>query len=121
MAVQTPETQRADYPAPSTASDKAAVGADAAAERDKFAPINRAMYIGMGAGAGIMFASFAGFFLVSYQAFWIYAAMAGLGLAAATWVVCLVLMLCRGGWQILMNPPARSDTPAAKDAAQSGR
>ena len=119
MAVQTPETQRADHPAPATASDKAAVGAKA--ERDRFASINRAMYAGMGAGAGIMFASFAGFFLVSYQVFWIYAAMAGLGLAAATWVVCLVLMLCRGGWQILMNPPARSGTPAAKDAAQSGR
>ena len=120
MAVQTPETQRAD-PAPAAASDKATVGADAGAERDKFAPINRAMYAGMGAGAGIVFASFAGFFLVSYQVFWIYAALAGLGLAALTWVVCLVLMLCRGGWQILMSPPAKSDKPAAKDAAQSGR
>ena len=119
MAVQTPETQRADHQAPSTASDNAAVGA--AVERDRFAPITRAMYIGMGAGAGIMFASFAGFFLVSYQAFWVYAALAGFIIVAATWWVCLVLMLCRGGWQILMSPPAGSDRPVAKDETQSGR
>ena len=116
MAVQTPETQRAD-PAPATAP----VGADVAAERDKFVPITRAMYVGMGAGAVIMFASFAGFFLVSYQAFWVYAALAGFIIVAATWWVCFVLMLCRGGWQILMSPPARSDRPVAKDETQSGR
>ena len=119
MAIRTPETQRADHPAP--AMDSASATSGAVVERDRIAPITRAMYIGMGAGAGIMFASFAGFFLVSYQAFWIYAAMAGLGITAATWVVCLVLMLCRGGWQMLMSPPARSGTPTAKDAAQSGR
>ena len=114
MAVQTPETQRAN-PAP------AAVGVDAAVERDKFAPITRAMYIGMGTGAGIALASFAGFFLVSYQAFWIYAAAAGYCLVALTWLVCLALMLRRGGWDLLMSPPAKSDMPAAKDAVQSGR
>ena len=116
MAIQTPETQRAN---PAPAADSAPVGA--AAERAKFAPITRAMYIGMSAGAGIMLASFAGFFLVSYQAFWIYAATAGIGLMWATWVVCLALMLWRGGWAILMSPPAKSDRPVAKDAAQSGQ
>ena len=116
MAVQAPETQRAN---PASATDSAMVSA--AAERDKFAPITRAMYIGMGTGAGIALASFAGFFLVSYQAFWIYAAVAGYGLVALTWLVCLVLMLRRGGWDLLMNPPAKSGTPAAKDAAQSER
>ena len=118
MAVQTPETQRAD-PAPAT--DAAMVGADSAAERDKFAPITRAMYIGMGIGAGIMLVSMAGFWLVSYQAFWIFAALAGFIIAAATWGVCFVLMLCRGGWQIFMSPPARSDRPVAEDESQSGQ
>ena len=119
MAVQTPETQRADHTAPAT--DSAAATSGAAVERDRIAPITRAMYIGMGAGAGIMFASIAGFFLVSHQAFWIYSAAAGYGLVALTWLVCLVLMLRRGGWDLLMNPPAKSGTPAAKDAAQSER
>ena len=121
MAIQTPETQRAN---PAPAADSAPVGpapVGADAERARFAPITRAMYIGMSAGAGIMLASFAGFFLVSYQAFWIYAATAGIGLMWATWVVCLALMLWRGGWAILMSPPAKSDRPVAKDAAQSGQ
>ena len=121
MAIQTPETQGAN-PAPAAYSapvGPAPVGADA--ERARFAPITRAMYIGMSAGAGIMFASFAGFFLVSYQAFWIYTALAGVMLTAATWWVCLVLMLWRGGWALLMSPPAKSDRPAEKDETQSGR
>ena len=113
MAVQTPETQRAN-PAP------AVVGGDSAVARDKFAPINRAMFTGMGLGAGIVLASIVGF-LVFPRAFWAFSAFAGFILATATWWVCLALMLCRGGWQIIMNPPAKSDRPAAKDEPQSGR
>ena len=111
MAIQTPETQRAD-PAPAT------VGAEA--ERDKYAAINRVMYAGLGIGAGIVLVSIAGFLLFP-RAFWAFAAFAGFILATATWWVCFALVLRRGGWQILMSPPAKSDRPAAKDETQSGR
>ena len=115
MAVQTPETQGAN-PAPAT--DPATAGA--AAERDKYAAINRVMYAGLGIGASIVLVSIAGFLLFP-RAFWAFAAVAGFGIAATTWAVCLALVLRRGGWQILMSPPAKSDRPVAKDESRSRR
>ena len=111
MAIQTPETPRAT-PAPAATLAPATVSADT--ERNKFAPINRALLIGMGIGAGILLASIAGF-LVFPRAFWVFTAFAGFMLAAGTWGVCFVLMLRRGGWEVFINPPARNDRPAAKD------
>lgn len=116
MAIQTPETPRAS-PTSAATPAPAPVGADP--DLAKFAPINRALFIGMGIGAGIVLSSVTGF-LVFPRAFWAFAAFAGFMLAAGTWGVCFVLMLRRGGWQILMNPPARNDRPTAKDETQSG-
>ena len=113
MALQTPETPRAG---PGQAQTVVSADTDLA----KCAPINRAMFIGMGIGAGIVLTSVTGF-LVFPRAFWAFAAFAGFMLAAGTWGVCFVLMLRRGGWEILMNRLSTSDKPAAIDETQSGR